>query len=109
MRASQGEEHGNQEGGHSRRRMGHAVLAGHEEHPQRNAARLQQACGQLQLWDTTTPTERVAHIGEAEIIISNKVVLDAPLLQALAGQIKLICVAATGTNNVDLTTSICCL
>ena len=67
--------------------------------------RLQQACGQLQLWDTTTPTERVAHIDDAEIIISNKVVLDAPLLQALAGQIKLICVAATGTNNVDLTTA----
>lgn len=37
----------------------------------------------------------------AQIAIVNKVVLDAPVLKALP-QLKLICVAATGTNNVDL-------
>ena len=37
----------------------------------------------------------------AEIIISNKVLLDNEILSQLP-KLKLICVAATGTNNVDL-------
>ena len=63
---------------------------------------LQNSCQELMVWGHTSPEQRLAHIADAEIIISNKVVLDAPLLHALAGQIRLICVAATGTNNVDL-------
>ncbi|MEZ5448613.1 MAG: D-2-hydroxyacid dehydrogenase [Thiolinea sp.] len=64
--------------------------------------RLQAACGSLQLWPYTTLQQRSQHIGKAEVIISNKVMLDAQLLASMQHQIKLICVAATGTNNVDL-------
>ena len=63
---------------------------------------LQNSCKELRIWGHTSPEQRLAHIADAEIIISNKVVLDAPILHTLAGQIRLICVAATGTNNVDL-------
>lgn len=37
----------------------------------------------------------------ADIIVSNKVILDADTINA-ANNLKLICIAATGTNNVDL-------
>lgn len=40
-------------------------------------------------------------IAAADIVITNKVMLDERSL-AEAGQLKLICIAATGTNNVDL-------
>ncbi len=43
-------------------------------------------------------------IQDADIVISNKVVLNRETLQ-LAGSLKLICVAATGTNNIDLRTA----
>lgn len=49
-----------------------------------------------------TPVEAVGQaIQDADIVISNKVVLNRETLQ-LAGSLKLICVAATGTNNIDL-------
>ena len=35
------------------------------------------------------------------MVVSNKVVLDRPLLEQ-AENLRLICVAATGTNNIDL-------
>ena len=49
----------------------------------------------------TRPDQTATRIGDAEIIVSNKVVLDAQLIQQ-ARKLKLICIAATGTNNVDL-------
>lgn len=63
---------------------------------------LEQACGTLTLWEDTNPSTVLEHIGKAEIVISNKVLINAATLQALKDQVKLICVAATGTNNVDL-------
>jgi len=50
---------------------------------------------------TTTADEVGDAIQDADIVISNKVLLDRETLQ-LADSLKLICVAATGTNNVDL-------
>ena len=49
----------------------------------------------------TARAQVAERIADAEVVISNKVMLDA---QAMAGAaaLKLICVAATGTNNVDL-------
>lgn len=38
---------------------------------------------------------------QADVIVSNKVMLDADIISA-AKNLKLICIAATGTNNVDL-------
>lgn len=75
---------------------------GSTSHNDLDLSRLQAACGELRTCDQTRPGERLRHIADAEIIISNKVILDAPLLRTLAGQVKLVCVAATGTNNVDL-------
>ena len=52
-------------------------------------------------YDATSPTAVTARIAEADIVITNKVVLDEAALTA-ASRLKLVCVAATGTNNVDL-------
>jgi len=49
----------------------------------------------------TRPQEVLARVRDARIVVSNKVVLDAATL-ARARSLQLICVAATGTNNVDL-------
>ncbi|MCP3665812.1 MAG: 2-hydroxyacid dehydrogenase [Gammaproteobacteria bacterium] len=51
--------------------------------------------------DTTTPDETGLRIEQAEVVISNKVILSREILQQ-AKELKLICIAATGTNNVDL-------
>ena len=52
-------------------------------------------------YETTLPEEVVERCQDAEIVITNKVVLDAEKIAALPN-LKLICVAATGLNNVDL-------
>ena len=52
-------------------------------------------------YDFTPPPAVMERIAEMDIVISNKVMLDAAVLSA-AQRLKLICVAATGTNNVDL-------
>lgn len=49
----------------------------------------------------TAPADVASRIADADVVIVNKVVLDAGLLLQ-AKQLKLICIAATGTNNVDL-------
>lgn len=53
----------------------------------------------------TTPEETLERTRGATIVLSNKVVLDAPILKALKGDLKLICITATGMNNVDLETA----
>lgn len=50
---------------------------------------------------TTQESQRLAHCRDKRVVVSNKVVLDARLLRQLP-QLELICIAATGTNNVDL-------
>lgn len=65
-------------------------------------SRLQNSCDALTLWPHTRPDQLSAHIADTDVIISNKVVLNAELLQKYQQRIKLICVAATGTNNIDL-------
>ena len=56
---------------------------------------------QWQYFSKVSPSELAELIKHVDIVVSNKVVLDAPLLDQ-AQQLKLICVAATGTNNIDL-------
>ena len=46
----------------------------------------------------TRPEERVARLQDAQVVITNKVVLDAATLKACPS-LKLICICATGTNN----------
>lgn len=52
-------------------------------------------------YETTSPEEVLKKSKDAEIIISNKVVLDAATIASLPC-LRLICVAATGMNNIDL-------
>ena len=49
----------------------------------------------------TSAEQRLERCADADIIITNKVKIDAALLDKLPN-LKLICVAATGTNNIDL-------
>ena len=57
--------------------------------------------GEVTTYQTTTPEETLDRIKTAEIIITNKVVITAQMMEE-APQLKLICIAATGMNNVDL-------
>ena len=50
----------------------------------------------------TQPGKRAERLKDAEIVITNKVAIDAPTL-ATAPHLRLICLAATGYNNIDLT------
>ena len=52
-------------------------------------------------YETTSPEQVLERCADAEIVISNKVVLDAAIIAALP-KLRLICVAATGMNNIDL-------
>ena len=64
-------------------------------------SRLRGCFDDLQLYPATAPHEVVEHLQGAHVAISNKVHLDAATL-AECPDLKLILVAATGTNNVDL-------
>lgn len=50
----------------------------------------------------TSPHEVAARVADCAVVVTNKVVLDADILAGAAGTLKLIVIAATGTNNVDL-------
>lgn len=49
----------------------------------------------------TSPDQVVERIGQAQVVVTNKVVLDGESM-ADCPDLELVCVAATGTNNVDL-------
>ena len=55
-------------------------------------------------YETTPPDQIVKRCREADIVITNKVPLMGDILRALP-RLKLICVAATGMNNIDLDTA----
>ncbi len=57
--------------------------------------------GTLRVYQTTSPEETLERIQGADIIITNKVVINATMMEATPS-LKLICIAATGMNNVDL-------
>lgn len=59
------------------------------------------ALGEWRFYDATAPQQVAARIAGCAIVITNKVVLDAALLAA-APELRLICVAATGSNNIDI-------
>ena len=56
--------------------------------------------GELKCYDTTSYDETITNISDADIVITNKVILDKYVMDNT--NIKLICISATGTNNVDL-------
>lgn len=55
----------------------------------------------FELFDRTTPDQVARRIDDADVVVVNKVVLTGELMRA-AKRLKLVCLAATGTNNVDL-------
>lgn len=57
--------------------------------------------GNLQLHYHTLPNQVIERVKNAEIIVTNKVIIDKNILQNCTN-LKLICVAATGTNNIDI-------
>lgn len=57
--------------------------------------------GDVTLFPVTTPDQTAERIKGAKIIITNKVVIDRKLMEETPS-LKLICIAATGMNNVDL-------
>lgn len=62
---------------------------------------LEEALTGLRVFGTTPPERIPEHVGDAEVVLTNKVRLDAETLRRLKG-VRLVCVAATGTNNIDL-------
>ncbi|MFC1748587.1 2-hydroxyacid dehydrogenase [Pseudomonadota bacterium] len=64
-------------------------------------SRLEDILPTWRYYNLTRPNELHERIADASVIISNKVVLDEAAFSA-APKLKLVCVAATGTNNVDM-------
>lgn len=57
--------------------------------------------GEVEVFPVTKPEEVVERIKDKDVIITNKVLLNQSNLE-YAPNLKLICITATGTNNVDL-------
>lgn len=62
---------------------------------------LEASVPQWRWYGNTRDDETAAHIAGATIVVTNKIVLDEPLLRG-ARDLKLICVTATGVNNIDV-------
>ena len=56
--------------------------------------------GEFVSFETTAANERVERLKGADVVITNKVVIDKETMDA--SNLKLICISATGMNNVDL-------
>ncbi|RAX54649.1 hydroxyacid dehydrogenase [Helicobacter sp. 16-1353] len=57
--------------------------------------------GKISIYQTTNQKDVIKKAKDADIILTNKVILDANTLKKLPN-LKLICVTATGMNNIDL-------
>ena len=57
--------------------------------------------GEVTIYQNTSPSEVEEHVREAEVLLLNKVKLNAENLKN-ASSLRLICVAATGYDNIDL-------
>ena len=59
------------------------------------------ALGELVCYESTAPEKVFERIGDCEVLITNKVRIGKPQIDA-APRLKLICEAATGVNNIDV-------
>lgn len=81
----------------------HAVFLDQQTFSQSiNLSAIEHSVTSLQIYQLTCAEQLIERCQGADIIISNKVILNADTLSHLP-QLKLICIAATGTNNVDIT------
>jgi lactate dehydrogenase-like 2-hydroxyacid dehydrogenase len=60
-----------------------------------------QQFGLFEAFEMTDTSERVKHISDAKIVLTNKVIIDQEVMDACPN-LGLICITATGMNNVDL-------
>lgn len=65
---------------------------------------IRESVSHLEVFEQSTTQQALERLANAEIAIVNKVVLDAKTLQQLP-KLRLICVLATGLNNIDLETA----
>lgn len=56
--------------------------------------------GEFVSFDKTKPSETISRLNGADIVITNKVLITKEVMDAT--NLKLICVSATGTNNIDM-------
>ena len=57
--------------------------------------------GDLTVYQTSTPEEARERVKDVEVLLINKVLVDRQLIDS-APDLKLICIAATGVNNIDV-------
>ncbi|MCJ7766399.1 MAG: D-2-hydroxyacid dehydrogenase [Thiovulaceae bacterium] len=57
--------------------------------------------GEVEVFKTTSADETLGRVKDADVVVTNKVVIDAEMMDD-SSRLKLICIAATGMNNVDL-------
>ncbi len=63
--------------------------------------RVLEKLGQLEMFPLTPPEEVIERCIDKDVIICNKVIIDQQVMEKLPN-LKLICIAATGMNNIDL-------
>jgi len=56
--------------------------------------------GDVIYYESTKPNETLGRVKDADVVVTNKVVINKEIMQQT--HIKLICITATGMNNVDL-------
>ncbi|MGB5868518.1 MAG: NAD(P)-dependent oxidoreductase, partial [Arcobacteraceae bacterium] len=56
--------------------------------------------GEVVFYDFTKPSEVLSRIHDADVVITNKAIVDQNTMEN--SSLKLICVTATGTNNIDM-------
>lgn len=66
-----------------------------------DCAKLEKAVSPWQYYDETSPDQTAERIKDAEVVVSSKTLLNRAVIDS-AKHLKLICIAATGYNNVDL-------
>lgn len=81
--------------------MQFAILDGHAVNPGDLSWEGLEALGKVRVYDHTAPEDTVAHIGAADMVLTNKTVITAQILDACP-QVRYIGVLATGYNVVDL-------
>jgi len=59
-----------------------------------------ESLGDVSVYQTTSADETSERVKDAEVIVTNKVVINDTVMES-APNLKLICVAATGMNNID--------
>ncbi len=85
--------------------MPHAVILDAQSlGPEINLRAIEEAVSHLEVYDQSSTQQALERLTNADIAIVNKVILDAETLRQLP-KLRLICVLATGLNNIDLNTA----